>query len=71
MYGSVMGRVWAMLALVALTGAGPAWAALAPAETDEFNGQTAPGFIVQTIDGSTIDLKNYHGHPVLLNFFAS
>jgi len=60
-----------MLALVALTGAGPAWAALAPAETDAFNGQTAPGFIVQTIDGSTIDLKNYRGHPVLLNFFAS
>ncbi len=47
------------------------WAALAPAETDEFNGQDAPNFSVQTINGRTISLNDYKGHPVLLNFFAS
>jgi len=71
MHGSGRGRIWPMLALVALTGAGPAWAALAPAESDEFNGQAAPDFVVETVTGQTVSLKGYQGHPVLLNFFAS
>ncbi|MBI3540654.1 MAG: TlpA family protein disulfide reductase [Deltaproteobacteria bacterium] len=47
------------------------WAALEPAESDAFNGQDAPGFSAQTLDGKMISLSNYKGHPVLLNFFAS
>ncbi len=47
------------------------WAALAPDETDQFNGQDAPDFSVQTLSGDTISLKAWRGHPVLLNFFAS
>ena len=47
------------------------WAALAPSESDEFNGQNAPDFSLQTLGGGTVSLKAYQGHPVLLDFFAS
>ena len=47
------------------------WAALEPAETNDFNGKTAPGFSVSTLGGKKISLAEFKGHPVLLSFFAS
>ena len=46
-------------------------AALRPAESDEFNGQEAPAFSVNPVKGDAVSLKDFKGHPVLLNFFAS
>lgn len=46
-------------------------AALRPAESDEFNGQEAPEFSVTPVKGDAVSLKDFKGHPVLLNFFAS
>ena len=47
------------------------WAALTPAESDKMNGSDAPSFSATTVDGKTISLEDYKGHPILLNFFAS
>lgn len=49
----------------------PIEAALSPAESDEFNGQEAPAFSVAPVKGDAVSLKDFKGHPVLLNFFAS
>ena len=46
-------------------------AALRPAESDEFNGQEAPTFSVTPVKGDAVSLREFKGHPVLLNFFAS
>lgn len=46
-------------------------AALAPEESDAFNGKVAADFSLQTIQGDQVSSKNFAGHPVLLNFFAS
>jgi peroxiredoxin len=46
-------------------------AALRPAESDEFNGQVAPEFAVTSVKGDAVSLKDFKGHPVLVNFFAS
>ncbi len=46
-------------------------AALSPAESDEFNGQEAPAFPVTPVKGDAVSLREFKGHPVLLNFFAS
>jgi peroxiredoxin len=46
-------------------------AALSPAESDEFNDQEAPAFSVIPVKGDAVSLKDFKGHPVLLNFFAS
>jgi len=59
--------VWALL--IALRS--PSHAALRPAESDEFNGQEAPDFFVTPVKGDAVSLKDFRGHPVLLNFFAS
>jgi thiol-disulfide isomerase/thioredoxin len=45
--------------------------ALIPAESDAFNGKAAAAFSFQSIQGDQVALKNFSGHPVLLNFFAS
>ncbi len=34
-------------------------------------GETAPAIRAQTLDGSSIDLAAYRGHPVIVNFWAS
>jgi cytochrome c biogenesis protein CcmG, thiol:disulfide interchange protein DsbE len=34
-------------------------------------GKRAPAFTARTLDGGSIDLAQFHGHYVLLNFFAS
>jgi len=44
---------------------------LRPAESNEFNGQEAPAFSVTPVKGDAVSLKDFKGHPVLLNFFAS
>jgi len=49
----------------------PSHAALRPAESNEFNGQEAPAFSVTPVKGDAVSLKDFKGHPVLLNFFAS
>ncbi len=47
------------------------WAALAPTESDELNGQEAPLFSAKTLRDDGIALSDYKGKTVLLNFFAS
>ena len=49
----------------------PSHAALRPAESNEFNGHEAPAFCVTPVKGDAVSLKDFKGHPVLLNFFAS
>ena len=34
-------------------------------------GSTAPDFTLETVDGKTISLKDYHGKTVMLNFWAT
>lgn len=46
-------------------------AALIPAESDAFNGKPAAEFSLQTIQADQVALRNFSGHPILLNFFAS
>lgn len=46
-------------------------AALSPKESDEFDGQEAAAFKVQSVQGKDVSLKENHGHVILLNFFAS
>jgi peroxiredoxin len=46
-------------------------AALTPEESDAFNGKTAPEFSLQPTLGGQVTSKNFAGHPMLLNFFAS
>ncbi len=50
---------------------GLARGALTPAESDEFNGKPAPAFSLPAIQGGSVSLKDFAGHPMLLNFFAS
>jgi len=66
----LLGHMVIVLALLLLL-SHSASAALTPGETDEFTGQAAPDFVVETVTGQTVGLKGYQGHPVLLNFFAS
>jgi cytochrome c biogenesis protein CcmG/thiol:disulfide interchange protein DsbE len=46
-------------------------AALLPAESDEFNGLSAPAFSTPSVEGKAVSLSNYTGQVVLINFFAS
>ena len=39
--------------------------------TDAHVGGTAPAITGPTVDGSTVDLAAYRGHPVVVNFWAS
>lgn len=50
---------------------GKSLAALIPEESDAFNGKTASEFSFKAIQGDQVSSKNFTGHPVLLNFFAS
>lgn len=34
-------------------------------------GRTAPSFVLETLDGHPVTLKQLHGRPVVLNFWAS
>jgi thiol-disulfide isomerase/thioredoxin len=60
----VIGLIYVGLPLVSL-------AALAPKESTEFDGQTVTDFALQAPDGSVIGLRNFRGHPVIVEFFAT
>jgi peroxiredoxin len=65
-------RGWVGLpALVIAVNAPATWAALSPAESDEFNGQEAPAFSLRPVKGDTVSLKDFKGRLLLVNFFAS
>ncbi len=50
----------------------PVWGALSPEESKEFDKQQAADFSVKAAkDGAPIELKNYAGKPVVIEFFAS
>lgn len=57
-----------VVALLALLAAG----LLRPREgNDPIVGQTAPTFTLENIDGGKIDMAQFKGRPVIVNFFAS
>src|SRR5881396_521863 len=60
-----------LTALLVITLQASTWAALSPAESDEFNGQEAPAFSFRPIKGDTVSLKDFKGRLLLVNFFAS
>lgn len=64
-------HITVLWAVILLSQSVNSWAALKPAETDEFNGKTAPHFFFSTLQGKKLSLEEFKGHPVLLNFFAS
>jgi peroxiredoxin len=51
--------------------AGSIHAALAPKESDEFNGLQAPAFKLKTVNGDEIDSAKLSGKPVVLCFLAT
>ena len=63
--------LFALLCALVLAPQSSTRAALSPAESDEFNGQEAPAFSVAPVKGDAVSLREFKGHPVLLNFFAS
>jgi peroxiredoxin len=46
-------------------------AALAPEESTEFDGQKVTDFGLQARDGRTLDVRDFRGMPVIVEFFAS
>jgi len=46
-------------------------AALAPEESTEFDGQKVTDFGLQARDGRTLDVRDFRGRPVIVEFFAS
>jgi thiol-disulfide isomerase/thioredoxin len=46
-------------------------AALAPEESTEFDGQKVTDFGLQARDGRMLDVRDFRGRPVIVEFFAS
>ena len=46
-------------------------AELAPEESTEFDGQKVTDFGLQARDGRTLDVRDFQGRPVIVEFFAS
>ena len=46
-------------------------AALEPEESTEFNGQRVTDFGLQARDGRMLDVRNFRGRPIIVEFFAS
>ena len=46
-------------------------AALEPEESSEFNGQRVTDFGLQAHDGTLLDVRDFRGKPVIVEFFAS
>jgi peroxiredoxin len=46
-------------------------AALAPEESAEFDGQKVTDFALRARDGRTLDVRDFRGVPVIVEFFAS
>jgi len=61
---AVVGFSWLGLPLVVL-------AALEPEESSEFNGQRATDFGLQAHDGRILDVRDFRGRPIIVEFFAS
>ena len=60
-----------LLAAASLLVSGAALAALAPKETDEFNGKDAPDFTLKTVSDKELKLKELKGKVVVVSFFES
>lgn len=68
----VLGVVWACLVLGVPLGKAP----MVPTATGQTAygltaGQPAPAFTAQTPAGNTVALQDYHGQPVIINFWAT
>ena len=46
-------------------------AALEPEESSEFNGQRVTDFGLQAHDGRMLDVRDFRGRPIIVEFFAS
>jgi len=46
-------------------------AALEPEESSEFNGQSVTDFGLQAHDGRMLDVRDFRGRPIIVEFFAS
>lgn len=57
--------------LAALSLIQTAEAALLPVVSDHLTGQAAGEFAASTVDGRTMTLADFHGKPLVVNFFAS
>src|ERR1700748_2945838 len=45
--------------------------ALEPEESSEFNGQGVTDFGLQAHDGKMLDVRDFRGRPIIVEFFAS
>jgi peroxiredoxin len=61
---AVAGFSWLGLPLVVV-------AALEPEESSEFNGQRVTDFGLQAHDGRMLDVRDFRGRPIIVEFFAS
>ena len=61
---AVAGFSWLGLPLVVL-------GALEPEESSEFNGQRVTDFGLQAHDGRMLDVRDFRGRPIIVEFFAS
>ncbi len=61
--------VVALLSWISLPSVGVA--ALAPEESSEFDGQKVTDFELQARDGRILDVRDFRGRPVIVEFFAS
>ena len=61
---AVAGFIWLGSPLVAV-------GALEPEESSEFNGQRVTDFGLQAHDGRMLDVRDFRGRPIIVEFFGS
>jgi peroxiredoxin len=61
---ALAGFSWLVLPLVVV-------GALEPEESSEFNGQRGTDFGLQAQDGRMLDVRDFRGRPIIVEFFAS
>src|SRR5262245_54177869 len=59
------------ITLIAAAGACMALGALRPQESQEFDGQEATPFGLKASNGATVNLMDFHGRPVMIEFFST
>jgi len=59
------------ITLIVACGACVALGALRPQESPEFDGQQPTPFGLQASNGATLNLEDFHGRPVIIEFFAT
>ena len=72
--GGAKSRRWMLAgvgAAAAVAGAGVAWWRLSPHPITDEATQAFWNASMQTLDGSTIVMRKFHGRPLLLNFWAT